>query len=77
MAHQEVEWPPGPAAACRNCSNISVFLFISKSAQLLSGQCCPASKIEYNSAKKHPLRNRFDFYVSNGPIWRRQYWYCQ
>jgi hypothetical protein len=47
-------------------------------AQPSSEQCRPASKVEYNSAKKqHLLSNRFGFYVRNGPIWRRQYWYCQ
>ena len=40
--------------------------------------CRAASKIEYDSAKKqYLLRNRFGFYVRNGRIWRRHYWYCQ
>jgi hypothetical protein len=40
--------------------------------------CRPASKIEYDSAKKDfLLRNRFGAYVRTGRIWRRHYWYCQ
>jgi len=43
-----------------------------------SERCRAASKIEYDSAKKqYLLRNRFGFYVRNGRIWRRHYWYCQ
>jgi hypothetical protein len=41
-------------------------------------RCRPASKIEYDSAKKDfLLRNRFGAYVRTGRIWRRHYWYCQ
>jgi hypothetical protein len=41
-------------------------------------RCRPASKIEYNSARKQfLLRNRFGMYVRTGWIWRRHYWYCQ
>jgi hypothetical protein len=58
---------------------ISVFFHASANAvQPPSEQCRAASKVEYNSAKKqHLLRNRFGFYLRNGPIWRRQYWYCR
>jgi hypothetical protein len=43
-----------------------------------SERCRVASKVEYDSAKKqYLLRNRFGFYVRNGRIWRRNYWYCQ
>jgi hypothetical protein len=39
--------------------------------------CRAASKIEYDSAKKHfLLRNRFGAYVRTGRLWRRHYWYC-
>jgi hypothetical protein len=57
---------------------IFMLLWSSANAAQPSEQCRPASKIEYGSAKKqHLLSNRFGFYVRNGPIWRRQYWYCQ
>ena len=40
--------------------------------------CRPASKIEYDSAKRDfLLRNRFGAYVKTGRIWHRHYWYCQ
>lgn len=43
-----------------------------------SDHCRPASKVEYDSAKKqYLLRNRFGAYVRTGRIWRRHYWYCQ
>jgi hypothetical protein len=43
-----------------------------------NSQCRPASKVEYNSAKKQfLLRNRFGMYVRTGWVWRRHYWYCQ
>jgi hypothetical protein len=43
-----------------------------------SDHCRPASKIEYDSAKKDfLLRNRFGAYVRTGRVWRRHYWYCQ
>jgi hypothetical protein len=42
-------------------------------------RCRPASKIEYNAAKKQfLLTNRFGgMYLRTGRIWRRYYWYCQ
>jgi hypothetical protein len=47
-------------------------------AQPPGNRCRPASKIEYNSAKKQfLLRNRFGMYLRSGWIWRRHYWYCQ
>jgi len=47
-------------------------------AQPPSEHCRPATKIEYDSAKKDfLLRNRFGAYVRTGRIWRRHYWYCQ
>jgi hypothetical protein len=47
-------------------------------AQPPADHCRPASKIEYDSAKKDfLLRNRFGAYVRTGRIWRRHYWYCQ
>ena len=46
--------------------------------QAPADHCRPASKIEYDSAKKDfLLRNRFGAYVRTGRIWRRHYWYCQ
>jgi hypothetical protein len=43
-----------------------------------NSRCRPASKIEYNSAKKQfLLRNRSGMYVRTGWVWRRHYWYCQ
>lgn len=42
-----------------------------------SESCRPASKIEYNSAKKqYLLRTQFGAYVRTGGIFRRHYWYC-
>jgi hypothetical protein len=77
MARQPIEWPPGRAIACRNCSNISVFLFISECGPA-HPRAMPSRVQDRISAKKqHLLRNRFGFYVRNGPIWRRQYSYCQ
>jgi len=39
--------------------------------------CRPASKVEYQSAKRrYLLTNRFGAYVRTGRIWRRSYWYC-
>jgi hypothetical protein len=39
--------------------------------------CRPASKIEYNAAKrKFLLTTRFGMYVKTGRLWRRYYWYC-
>jgi hypothetical protein len=39
--------------------------------------CRPASKIEYDSAKRnYLLRNRFGMYERTGGLWRRHYWYC-
>jgi len=39
--------------------------------------CRPASKIEYQSAKRqYLLTGRFGAYVRTGRIWRRSYWYC-
>jgi hypothetical protein len=39
--------------------------------------CRPASKVEYDSAKRdYLLRNKFGAYVRTGHIWRRYYWYC-
>jgi hypothetical protein len=41
-------------------------------------RCRPASKLEYNSARKHYLlRSRFGMYVRTGWVLRRHYWYCQ
>jgi hypothetical protein len=57
---------------------LAFFYSSADAAQASSEQCRSTSKIEYNSAKKQQLlRNRFGFYVRNGPIWRRRYWYCQ
>jgi hypothetical protein len=43
-----------------------------------SEHCRPASKIEFESAKKDfLLRSRFGGYVRTGRVWRRHYWYCQ
>ena len=39
--------------------------------------CRPASKVEYESAKRqYLLRSRVGTYVKTGPIWKRSYWYC-
>jgi hypothetical protein len=41
-------------------------------------RCRPASKLEYNSARKQfLLRSRFGMYVRTGWALRRRYWYCQ
>jgi hypothetical protein len=41
-------------------------------------RCRPASKLEYNSARKqYLLRSRFGMYVRTGWALRRLYWYCQ
>jgi hypothetical protein len=41
-------------------------------------RCRPASRLEYNSARKqYLLRNRFGTYVRTGWALRRHYWYCQ
>jgi hypothetical protein len=69
-------------AAARTLATIAAILVFfhssANTAQPPAEPCRAASKVEYNSAKKqHLLRNRFGFYVRNGPIWRRLYWYCQ
>jgi len=40
--------------------------------------CRPASKVEYNAAKRqYLLRNSFGGeYLRTGRLWRRYYWYC-
>jgi hypothetical protein len=41
-------------------------------------RCRPASKLEYNSARKqYLLRSRFGIYMRTGWALRRHYWYCQ
>ena len=41
-------------------------------------RCRPASKLEYNSARKrYLLRSRYGMYVRTGWALRRHYWYCQ
>jgi hypothetical protein len=41
-------------------------------------RCRPASKVEYNSAKRqYLLQNRFGIYVRTGRFWRHHYWYCR
>jgi hypothetical protein len=71
----------GLAAARMLVAIAAILVFFpsaANAAQPPSEPCRPASKVEYNSAKRqHLLRNTFGFYVRNGPIWRRQYWYCQ
>lgn len=40
--------------------------------------CRPASKIEYESAKReYLLRHKFGAYVRTGHFWHRYYWYCR
>lgn len=60
---------------------VATLAFFGSSAnavQAPADHCRPASKIEYDNAKKQfLLRNRFGAYVRTGRIWRRQYWYCQ
>ena len=47
-------------------------------AQPPGDRCRPASKIEYDSAKRqYLLQNRFGSYVRTGYFGRRFYWYCQ
>jgi hypothetical protein len=39
--------------------------------------CRAASKIEYDSAKRHfLLRSRVGAYLKTGHFWRHYYWYC-
>jgi hypothetical protein len=39
--------------------------------------CRPASKIEYDSAKRqYLLIGRFGQYVRTGNFWRHHYWWC-
>ncbi|MGA8077618.1 MAG: hypothetical protein WB868_09570 [Xanthobacteraceae bacterium] len=40
--------------------------------------CRPASKLEYQSAKRqYLLHTRVGEYVRTGRFWRRSYWYCR
>ena len=57
---------------------IALFLLPAHAVEPPRDGCRPASKIEYDSAKKdYLLRNRFAMYVRTGRVWRRHYWYCQ
>jgi hypothetical protein len=77
--------PRAAEPALRRCpvALIATILIVSavspvNAVQPPGNRCRPASKVEYNSAKKQfLLRNRFGMYVRNGWIWRRHYWYCQ
>ena len=68
-----------PAKALALLAGTIGFLSLpAKAVQAPADHCRPASKIEYDSAKKDfLLRNRFGVYVRTGRIWRRHYWYCQ
>jgi len=47
-------------------------------AQPPAAACRPASKIEYDSAKKqYLLRTRVGVYVRTGRLFGRHYWYCR
>ena len=47
-------------------------------AQTPPDNCRPASKLEYNSAKRQFLLNtRSGSYVRMGRIFARHYWYCR
>jgi hypothetical protein len=59
-----------------------IFLFSASASnaapQPPNDRCRPASKLEYNSARKqYLLRSRFGMYVRTGWALRRHYWYCQ
>jgi hypothetical protein len=60
---------------------IGAIAFCCSSAQAQqppSKRCRPASKIEYNTAKRqYLLQNRFGTYVRTGRFWRHHYWYCR
>ena len=74
----KISGPQGARSRVIIAAILAFFCSSANAAQPPSEQCRAASKIEYNSAKKqYLLRNRFGFYVRNGPIWRRRYWYCQ
>lgn len=71
----------GAAAAKALAAVAGTFVLLlspANAVQSPSEHCRPATKIEYDSAKRDfLLRNRFGAYVRTGRIWRWHYWYCQ
>lgn len=70
-------WPLaliGGAVIAAWCSSASA---VESGARPPNDQCRPATKLEYNSAKKqYLLQSRVGAYVRTGHVWRRYYWYC-
>jgi hypothetical protein len=73
----------GSATAYLFATIVAIVILFSASASNAAPQppndrCRPASKLEYNSARKqYLLRSRFGMYVRTGWALRRHYWYCQ